>query len=63
MGENEPFWKGLSTVIEDYYESMEERFSLGVKKQFTISKKLMVTLDYHVNNRKRIFQAERSKYT
>ena len=30
---------------------------------FTISKKLMVTLDYHVNNRKRIFQAERSKYT
>ena len=61
--QNEPLWKGLSTVIEDYYESMEEGFSLEVKKHFTISKKLMVTLDFHVNNRERIFQAERSKCT
>lgn len=42
---------------------MEEGFALEVKKCFITSRIFTITLDYHVNNRERIFQAESSKCT
>lgn len=46
-----------------YFESMKEGSALGVKKSFATSRILMMSLDYPVSGRERIFQAERSKGT
>lgn len=54
-----------NTVIErsESYKSLDEGSALRVKKSFTKARILTMNLEYHVNNRERIFQAERSKYT